>query len=294
MYGLHQLGERTWYMDGFTNIGVYVTDNRATLIDGGSDSTAAESILAHARERGWVIDRVLCTHAHGDHTGGCAVIRAETGAVVYAAGEDAQVIQAPAVAPACLYGGRPMAAMLSKYTYPPVCECVVLTETALPQGMEMLRTDGHSVAHTAFRTADGVWFMGDSVIGEESLRRHKPSFLYDVGKHLDTLDRVAELEGEVFLPSHCEPVTDIRSLARYNRSCVMEVGDFIVEVCGGEVFPTADDVLAAVLEHFSVRPSLLQYTMVGSTVRSYLSWLAENGRIEPRFEGTKPVWVKKF
>jgi len=36
-----------------------------------------------------------------------------------------------------------------------------------------------------------------------------------------------------------------------------------------------------------------QYALVGSTVRSYLSWLKDNDRIGVRFENNMLLWEKK-
>jgi hypothetical protein len=33
-----------------------------------------------------------------------------------------------------------------------------------------------------------------------------------------------------------------------------------------------------------------QYALVGSTVKSYLTWLKENGRVEPVFEDSLLLW----
>jgi hypothetical protein len=36
-----------------------------------------------------------------------------------------------------------------------------------------------------------------------------------------------------------------------------------------------------------------QYVLVGSTVRSYLSWLKDNDRVSARFEDNTLIWERK-
>lgn len=69
---------------------------------------------------------------------------------------------------------------------------------ALPQGIELLRLDGHAPAHMAVKAPDGVWFVGDAVIGETALQKYHISFLYDIGAFLHSLDVLEALPGTAF------------------------------------------------------------------------------------------------
>ena len=64
-----------------------------------------------------------------------------------------------------------------------------------------------------------------------------------------------------------------------------EVAADIEKMCGTP--QTIDDLIAKCLEKYHIRLYLMQYLLVGQTVRSYVTWLLKTGRIEPVYEGTR-------
>lgn len=289
MFDLNKVGERTYYIDCPTNMGIYnYADNKVCMIDGGSDSEAAKKALAHIAANGWELTMVLNTHCHADHTGGCAYLAEQTGCKVYAPGADAAIMRYSYLNPTYLFGGFPIKDLENKFTLAPPCDCLPLTEDSLPAGIEALHVDGHSFEQLAFHTSDDVWFMADSLIAAETFPKYKIAFLYDIEKHLQTLERIMSLEGRLFIPSHCPPLTDAKSLAEINRDYVYEVAEDIKRFCRDGL--TIDELLQKIFEEYRIRLYIMQYALVGYTTRSYLSWLNSRGEIVPVFEGTKLLW----
>lgn len=67
---LKQVGEKTYYIEHDTNIGVYMTGrDRVCLIDTGSKGDG-ESIDEIISNQGWSVDYIINTHTHIDHLGG--------------------------------------------------------------------------------------------------------------------------------------------------------------------------------------------------------------------------------
>ena len=58
---------------------------------------------------------------------------------------------------------------------------------------------------------------------------------------------------------------------------MLEVADLLLQLCeGGRNF---EDILANVFTHYGLEMNIGQHALVGSTVRSYLAWLADTGKI---------------
>src|SRR5690348_8758222 len=73
-----------------------VTKDGYILLDGGFD-TSAPAILEHIRALGFDPKKVkylLNSHAHVDHAGGLAALKAATGAIMVASAPDAPVLEA--------------------------------------------------------------------------------------------------------------------------------------------------------------------------------------------------------
>lgn len=288
MYELIQAGESTYYMASPCNVGFYVRGGRVCLIDSGSDGDAAKKALRHIEEHGWALEMVICTHSHADHTGGCKLLKQRTGCKVYAAGVSAALIKYSYLEPTYLFGGFPMKELCSKFIMAQPCDCEELTDEALPEGLEYIHIDGHDFEQIALKTPDGVWFLADSVLSEETLSKYKISFMTDIEKHLRSLNTLLSLEGKLFIPAHCPPAEDITALVRSNIDNVFEVAETIKRLCANGL--TIDELLEKLFAEFGIKLFLSQYALVGHTTKSFLSWLCDKGEIKPVFEGTRLLW----
>lgn len=285
MFELIKLAENTWYMPAPTNVGFWLyAENEVCLIDCG-DRTTAGAALENAAAHGWKITKLFLTHSHTDHTSGAAWLREQTGCEVYAPGISAAAVKHSFLIATTLYGGHPSPDMCSKFLLPPPCECAELAPADMPAGLEALRLDGHDMAQAAYRTADNIWFTADAVISASALSKHRISFIYDIETHLDSLERLAQTDGEVFVPSHDQPCSDIRPLVRENISAVQDVSRDILEWCREP--KTIDELISLALEKYNIRLYLMQYLLVGQTVRSYVSWLQEHEKLAAVYEGTR-------
>lgn len=288
MYELKQVGAHTYYIAAPTNIGVYEYGGRCCLIDAGGDSGAAEVILRLITGRGWTLDKVFCTHSHADHTGGCSALRERTDCGIYAPGVCASVLRYSYLQPVTLFGGYPMREMRSKFVMAKTCECAELTESALPEGLTFEHIDGHDFEQAAFKTGDGVWFTADCAVDKSVIERYKISFLYDIAEHLRSLEWLKAFEGNLFIPSHSEPLTSIAELAEENIRNVHEVAAVIKRLL--ETPLTIDGLIEGLFVEFGIKLYLMQYELIGSTARSYLSWLSANGEVGCVFEGSRLLW----
>ncbi len=289
MYELNKVGERTYYMDCSTNIGIYVYgDNKACMIDAGCDNEAAQKALDHIAANGWRLDMVLNTHCHADHTYANAYLKEKTGCRIYSPGADSAISTYSYLNATYLFGGYPPKELDNKFTLAPACETLPVTPDILPEGLQYIHVNGHSFEQLAYRTPDGVWFVADAVIAAETFPKYKISFLYSVEEHLKTLERLKTLQGKLFIPSHRPPLEDIAELAELNRINALEVAEDIKRFCAEGV--TIDELLERIFSEYNIRLYIMQYALVGYTTRSYLSWLQRKGEIAPVFEVTKLKW----
>ncbi|MCF7945564.1 MAG: MBL fold metallo-hydrolase, partial [Spirochaetia bacterium] len=67
---IEQLGAQTYYIPAPTNIGIFVENGKALLIDSGNDKEAGRQINKLLNERGWELSMIINTHSNADHIGG--------------------------------------------------------------------------------------------------------------------------------------------------------------------------------------------------------------------------------
>jgi len=288
VYELIQVGERTYYVDCPAKMGIYRTDGGACLIDSGNDREAGKKLLKILDQNGWKPRMILNTHSHADHIGGNQLIHQRSDCPVYAPGVDRAYVEFPVLEPSFLYGGFPPKPLRNKFLLAQESPAQSLAEDALPEGLTMRRLDGHSMAMAAIGTSDGVWFLADSVASEAVLQKYHVSFLYDVKGFLNSLDVVEALEGRLFIPSHAQPTEDIRQLVKVNRDKVMEIMDLILRLCAQSA--AFEEILKGVFDHYGLTMDFNQYVLGGSTIKSYLSYLLDEGRVEACFEANRLIW----
>ena len=282
MYELIQAGSRTYYIQCPAKMGLWVPDGvHAVLIDSGGDKDAGKKVLKILDSQGFQLACILNTHANADHNGGNALLQQRLGVPAYAPGIDAAITTHPILEPAFLYGGFPPKALRNKFLLAQPSRCEPLTEETLPQGLTMLPLPGHFFDMCGFCTEDGVWFLADCLTSDAVIEKYHVQFLYDVAAYLETLDRVSQLEGRLFVPAHAEATENIRPLAERNRAKVLEIAELLVKFCRE---PRGfEEILQQVFSHYHLAMDFNQYVLVGSTIRSYLSYLLDHGRLSTDF-----------
>lgn len=290
---LQQIAENTYVIPSPATIGVYVRDGRAVLIDSGNDEEAGRQVLKLLNEQGWELDLIVSTHSNADHIGGNAFLQKKTGCRIAATAVEAAFIEQPFLEPSLLYGGFPMKALRNKFLLAKpsrVTDVIAPEGPILDTGLEALPLPGHFLGMIGVRTPDDVLFLADSLFSETIIAKYPIFYLYDVGAHQETLARLREVRAAHYVPSHGKPATDITGLIEANVRRVEETVA-LVEACCAEPL-SFEGVLEQVCAACGIVLEANQYVLAGSTVRSVLAWLVEQGRMEMRFADGRLLWAK--
>jgi len=233
---------------------------------------------------------IINTHSNADHIGGNRMIQDRTGCPVYAFGAERCFTEFPILEPSYLYGGFPFKDLRNKFLM--AKESVVdEIDDNLPEGLVHFPLKGHFFDMIGIRTDDDVFFVADALFSEETITKYHLFVVYDVKEYLSTLDMLSELPGRVFIPSHCEATESVAALVALNRNKVHEIAGRIYDLCGNGA--SFEDILKGVFDGYGLAMNAGQYVLVGSTVRSYLSWMYDEGRIGFEFRDNKMYWMQK-
>ena len=291
MYELIQVTDRTYYIQSPAKIGLVRLDGEEVcLIDSGNDKDAGRKVRQLLDKNGWKLKAIYNTHSNADHIGGNKYLQAQTGCRIYAPGIECAFTKYPILEPAFLYGGYPCKDLRHKFLLAQESDAEPLTADKLPEGFELIELPGHFFDMAGFRTPDDVVFLADCLSSRETLDKYQIGFIYDVAAYLETLENVKKLKAKLFIPAHAETTEDITDLAQYNINKVHEIADRIEDICQEPI--CFENILQKLFTDYGLAMNFEQYVLVGSTVRSYLSWLKDSGRLEAEFSDSRLLWKR--
>lgn len=287
---LIQVGEKTYYIKNPTNIGIYkVDDENVYLIDSGNDKEAGKKILKIIDENNWKVKGIISTHSNADHVGGNKLIQDRTNCIIITNKIEKAITENPIIEPSILYGAHPPKELRNKFLM--AQESKVEDLSNLPEELEYIELKGHYFDMIGIKTSDDVYFLGDSLFSQETIDKYHIFFIYDVKEYLNTLDNLKELKGKLFIPSHCEATTNINDLIELNRNKINEIISKILDFLNVE--RTLEDIIKYLFDTYNLQMNISQYYLNSTTIKSYLSYLKEEDKIDYLFKNNIMYWIKK-
>lgn len=291
MFELVQVGEKSYYINSPAKIGVYKANGSdVCLIDSGNDKDAGRKVRKILDENGWNLKAIVNTHSNADHIGGNKYLQKQTNCEIFANGIETAFTKRPILEPSFLYGGYPCRDLRHKFLLAAESDAVDITDEEFPKELEVIPLPGHFFDMIGIRTPDNTVFLADCISSRAVLEKYQISFIYDVAAYLETLDKVEAMQADVFVPAHAEASDSIGELVRLNRDKVYEVADKLLSICSEPA--GFEKILKEVFDAYRLTMDFEQYVLVGSTVRSYLSWLSDREKVRAVFENNRLVWQR--
>lgn len=280
MYELIQVAKNTFYMDCPSKCGIYCYNKPfVCLIDGGSDISSAKKMSSLLDSKGFIPTHLLLTHSHADHCGGNAYLKNRYGLKVFGPMPDAALAENGTAQPTTLYGAFPGKEMKTKFFYAEPCRIEpIYDDSVLPKGIKSIDLKGHSLGQKGYITEDDIWFIGDVLASEKTIKKYKTVYLFDIKTQLNTLSELKHFGKHLYIGSHIPPLRTIDDLTDINIKHIDETCDFIIKSSYHPV--TVDELLKKFFDENNMILSLSQYLLVGATFRSYISYLCDEGKME--------------
>ncbi len=290
MYELIKVGEKSYYIQCPAKIGVYVINNNEVyLIDSGSDKDAGRKVRQILDKNEWKLKAILNTHSNADHIGGNCYLQKQTGCKIFADGIEGDFTSHTVLEPSFLYGGYPFKDLRHKFLMAQESSVLEFNNVDFPKEIEVIPLPGHFFDMVGFRTPDNIVYLADCISSKETLDKYGIPFIYDVEAYLKTLDTVEAMEADMFIPAHAEASNDVKEIVCYNREKVLEIADRLISVCKDGI--TFELALKEMFNQYGLDMNFEQYVLVGSTIRSFLSWLKDTGKINAYFKDNMLYWA---
>ena len=287
-YGLHHLNGNTYYIDGPTNCGLYkLNDTDVVLIDCGTKEDGM-IIYELLKNNNLKLKYIILTHSHADHSGGCIYLEKMTGCTIIASKVERAFLTDTKLDIGFLYGGYPLDEYDNHlmHTDEP---SDILSLSHIPQGLRSFPLPGHHYQMIGIRTDDDVYFVADTLGSKNLVDSQHILLIYDVDGYLKSLDYVESLDGKIIVPAHSDVTMDIKDVVKVNRNQIHMIIDIILTFL--EVEHTAEELTAHIFEYYDLKITYNKYMLISTTMRSYLSYLSNSGRIKNYFKDNKLVFL---
>jgi len=289
MYELVQITARDYYINSPAKVGVWLSEpGVAWLIDSGNDKDAGKKIFKVLDGKGWRLKGIINTHSNADHIGGNQYLQRLTGCPVFTTGMEAAFTKYPILETSFLYGGYPPKDLRHKFLMANESAPREITDPDFPEELMIIPLPGHFFGMIGLKTPDGTAYIADSYSSSANLQKYKVSFIYDVAQYLATLDMLGKMEAKIFVPAHAETTADVGPITAENRAMILEIARKILEICKEPAF--FEKILQRIFVDYSLEMNFEQYVLVGSTIRSYLAWLRDTGKMDVSFENGWLLW----
>ena len=287
---MRQLSASTWVIEGPTNIGVIESNANVILIDSGNDKESGRKINRILREKNWRLRTVINTHSNADHIGGNDYLQRNLGCEIHAPSMEQAFIESPELETAFLWGGLEIKDLRNKFfqAKPSRVTRILEPDDDLENGLRTIGLAGHFFNMIGIESPDQVLFIADSLFGEDILKKYKIPFIYDVCAYKETIGMLKTYQALYYVPSHGIIETDITSLADKNLDVVHRIEETVLKIVTAAT--GFDAILQGVCNSFDIELNAGQYALVGSTIRSFLSYLYDEEKIGYRFVDNVMVW----
>ena len=281
----------SWYVPGPVNVGIVDTAEGCWLIDSGNDKDAGRKVNKTLRDTDRTLSGIVCTHSNADHIGGNQFLQQRTSCRILASRGEGPFINAPELEPAFLWGGRPFKQIKSKFFQAQESEVSGYLEPGSRHIFgKVIFLPGHFVDQIGVLTPDGVFYLGDSLFGEEVLAKYGIPFIYDIESFRESIALIRATGADWYLPSHGELTPDIDSVARANLAVADNLESSVLEHLAESI--QLDDLLKGVCDRFGVVLNAGQYILIAATLRSLLSSLSDRGLAEYSFSQNRMHWKR--
>ena len=298
-----------YYISGPTNIGIIeerLSDTKSNLymIDSGCNTEDGKRIFTEITEyfsqKDITIKAIINTHSHADHCGANNYIQQKTNCEIWITENEQGSLINPFLQPIISWGGNPLPEINSSYY---VAEKTVPNKIINPNEkftllngikISFINLPGHYFEMVGILCENDnkkVLFASDGIFGRKNIGKYWIPFLYDVKEFKNSLDTISSLNTDFCIHGHGEPTSQIEETVELNKIAIISNEQCILEALKYKE-QTQEDILKYVADKNEINLHIAQYMLIGCTIKAYLTFLYNAGKISYHIKENKMYWFK--
>ncbi len=304
-----ELSTGVYVIPSNTNVGVITNDKGSTtevyLVDSGATEIDGEYVLdvlkAFFEQLGqaFTLKAIITTHGHADHCGAHNYLKQETGCELWAAKHEQGAMETPIIQGSVLWGGYPPHEMRTLFFMPSqtfldkfISKDDVI-ELSGGRKISFIKLEGHSYETlgviVSSKNGKKVIFPGDNIFPRNEIINHWIPLILNPVEYMDSLDKLCEIKNvEWCIPSHGDFLRrNINEAAELNKIAIISTRTCIFDALKTKKKLTAEEIVKYVADKNDMQLSLSQYSLVQSTIKSYMAIMHDAREIRMEIDGNK-------
>ncbi len=304
-----ELSAGVYVIPANTNVGVITSENGSSndvyLIDSGCTEIDGEYVLDVLKAffeqlaQDFKLKAIITTHGHADHCGAHNYLKEETGCELWASKHEQGAMETPIIQGTVLWGAYPPHEMRTLFFMPSptylnkfISKDDVI-ELSGERKLSFIELKGHSYETLGVIVTDKkgkkVIFPGDNIFPRNEIINHWIPLILNPVEYMDSLDKLCEIENvEWCIPSHGDFLKrNINEAAELNKIAIISTRTCILDALKSKKKLTIEEIVKYVADKNDMQLSLSQYSLVNSTVKSYISVMHDAREIKMEMDGNK-------
>ena len=304
-----ELSAGVYVIPANTNVGVITSENGSSndvyLIDSGCTEIDGEYVLDVLKAffeqlaQDFKLKAIITTHGHPDHCGAHNYLKEETGCELWASKQEQGAMETPIIQGTVLWGAYPPHEMRTLFFMPsPTYLNKFISkddvfELSGQRKISFIELKGHSyetlgVIVTA-KNGKKVIFPGDNIFPRNEIINHWIPLILNPVEYMDSLDKLCEIENvEWCIPSHGDFLKrNINEAAELNKIAIISTRTCILDALKSKKKLTIEEIVKYVADKNDMQLSLSQYSLVNSTIKSYISVMHDAREIKMEVSDNK-------
>jgi glyoxylase-like metal-dependent hydrolase (beta-lactamase superfamily II) len=278
----------TFYIKGGTNTGIYIfEDKSALIIDPGLIGIRAKHIIRDLEKEEIKVKWIINTHEHNDHYGAGFQFTDKYKDIINMSSRYSKLyIDNPILFSSYIMGGNTNEFLndilinknMKKINIDKIVEPgrVIINNDYV----DIIDLKGHTLGSIGVLTKDKVFFIGDTLIGEELLSKFDLLFLFDIEAYLKSLNMLKQIDFDYTVLGHGKRVLnryETLELVRKHELCVEKYLNQVRELIKEP--KSLESILKSLLNYNKLSYNYKEYHFFKSTVVCMISYLTKLGEI---------------